>query len=402
MLKKLKAKFILATVLSLIIVFAIIIGTINVINYKIVVSEADGTLQLIMDNKGRFPNILGFIRPGIDVNITPESPFESRYFTVVFENDKLKSVNTSSIAAINDEDAVKMANTVLSYKSTKGFLGNYRFLRTTKGEQTSIIFLDCTKALNSANTFLILSISISFLGILAVSLLVLIISERIVRPINEGYEKQKRFITDAGHDIKTPITIIDADAELIEMEIGENEWLSDIKKQTARMTSLTNDLIYLTRMEERELAPHIEFPLSEVAEEVVNSFLSLAKTKDISFNCSITPAIFYNGDEESIRKLLTLLIDNAVKYSPSKERIDIIVKKHGRGVNIKVTNVATNLSNESLEHIFDRFYRYDRARSSAGGFGIGLSVAQAIVSSHRGKISAHKEEHLLTIEVVLL
>ena len=402
MLKKLKIKFILATELSLLIVITIIVGAINIFNYRSVISDADDTLQLIMDNKGRFPNKPGMIKPGLDITITPESPFESRYFTVAIENGKLKSVNTASIAAVDDDEAVSMAMTVLSRKVPKGFLGNYRFLISTKGEITGITFLDCTRSLDSANTFLLLSLSISILVLFAVFMLVWIISDHIVKPIIQGYEKQKRFITDAGHDIKTPITIIDADAELIEMEFGESEWLSDIKKQTARMTTLTNELIYLSRTEERQQTPHIDFPLSEVAEEVVNSFGAPAKTKNIKINLSVAPALFYHGDEDSVRKLFTLLLDNAVKYSPAEKSIDLTVRKQGRGVSIKISNEAPDLTDKTVARMFDRFYRSDPARSSGGGFGIGLSVASAIVSSHKGKINAHKEGNILVIEAILL
>lgn len=402
MLKKLKAKFILATVLSLLIVITVIVGAINAFNYKSVISDADKTLQLIMDNKGRFPNKPGMIKPDPDIHITPESPFEARYFTVFFENGEVTSVNTASIAAVDYDKAVNMASAVITHKVNKGFWGNYRFLASVDGEKISIIFLDCTRSLDAANTFLILSVFISLLGIIAVFLLVWIISDRIVKPIADGYEKQKRFITDAGHDIKTPITIIDADAELIEMELGESEWLTDIKKQTARMASLTNDLIYLSRMEEPEITPHVDFPLSEVAEEVVNSFGAPAKSKNIKINLSTDPALFYCGDEESIKKLFTILIDNAVKYSPAGENIELSVKKQGRGIRIQISNVAPELTDATIKRMFDRFYRSDSARSSGGGFGIGLSVANAIVASHKGKISAHKDGGRLIIEAILL
>ena len=280
-------------------------------------------------------------------------------------------------------------------------MGNYRFVVTEKETLTRIIFLDCTRRLDSAKTFLLLSVSISCLAIGVVFLLLNVIAERIVKPISDSYYKQKSFITNAGHDIKTPITIIDADAELIEMELGENEWLTDIKKQTTRLASLTNDLIYLSRMEEIDDKPHIDFPLSDVAEEVINSFASLARTKNIEIIASVPPAIFYFGEEESIRKLFTLLLDNAIKYSPEGEKIAFEVKKHGRSLEIKITNAAPNLEDETVRHMFDRFYRSDKARNSDGGFGIGLSVANAIVSSHKGRISAEKDGNVLVISIIL-
>ena len=294
-----------------------------------------------------------------------------------------------------------MALSIIETGINRGFRGNYRYLMEKKGDITSVIFLDCTKSLDSAHTFLFLSVFISILGILTVSLLMWIISDRIVKPMIDGYEKQKRFITNAGHDIKTPITIIDADAELLEMEIGDNEWLSDIKKQSSRLASLTSDLIYLSRMEELEDVPHLDFPISDVVDEIVSSFSAPAKTKNITIDSSVTPAVFYRGDEDAIRKLITLLMDNAIKYSPEGEKVIISLKKPARGVIIRISNLAPNLTGKSVEHMFDRFYRSDPARSSSGGFGIGLSVASAIVSSHKGKITAQKQGDTLTVEVVL-
>lgn len=401
MLKKLKIKFLIATIITLVIVIGVIVGAINVFNYRSVISDADDILGVIMDNSGKFPSKPGQIYPDIDVNLTPESPFESRYFTVVLVNGQVRSVNTESIAAIDDETAVKLAMSVIITGIERGFRGNYRYMLKRDGATTNVIFLDCTKLLDSAHTFMLLSLFISILGIVAVFLLLWIISDRIVKPIIDGYEKQKRFITDAGHDIKTPITIIDADAELLEMEIGENEWLSDIKKQSSRLASLTSELIYLSRMEEREHTPHIDFPLSDVAEEVISSFGAPAKTKNITITDSVTPAIFYRGEEESIRKLITLLMDNAIKYSPEGETVKVSMKKLPRGIVLKISNLAPNLSGRSVEHMFDRFYRSDPSRSSSGGFGIGLSVASAIVAAHKGRISAQKQGDMLVIEVIL-
>lgn len=386
--------------LSLIIVITLIIGAINVINYKNVIADAHTTLQIIAENKGRFPNSDSG-RHDMDIVITPETPFESRYFSVEFEDGKLKDVNTTSIAAVDDDQAIGMANEVINSGNVSGFISNYRYLVSIKDETTRVIFLDCTRALGAANDFLFSSISISLLGLLTMFMIIWFISDRIVSPIIKSHEKQKRFITDAGHDIKTPITIIDADAELLEMEFGESEWLEDIKKQTSRLTSLTNDLIYLSRMEEQENEPHIDFPLSEIAEEVVNSFAAPAKSKEIDLNLSVDPALFYHGDEKSIRKLFFLLLDNAVKYSPAGESIDVSVKKLPLGVIIKISNTTRNLTNDMVTHMFDRFYRSDSARSTNGGFGIGLSVANAIVASHKGKISAHKDGDILVFDIFL-
>ncbi len=399
--KKLKTKFIIGTAAALTIVLILIVGAINIFNYQSVISDANDILKIIMENSGRFPNKPDTDLPDVDITITPESPFESRYFTVVFDGEELFSVDTTSIAAINNEQAVKIAKFVLSGNKERGFYQNYRFMIGDNGGKTAVVFLDCTKLLDSANTFLLLSIVVSLISIFAVFILLWVISDKIVNPMVDAYEKQKTFITNAGHDIKTPITIIDADAELLEMDIGDNEWLKDIKKQASRLAALTSELIYLSRMEEQERAMHTDFPLSDIIDEVVSSFGGPAKTKNISISSRIPPAVYYKGDEGDIRKLLNILLDNAVKYSPEGETVRIVMKRQGFGVAIKVSNAAPNIKGSSIKHMFDRFYRSDEARGSEGGFGIGLSVASAIVNAHKGRISAEKQSERLIIEVVL-
>ena len=404
MLKKLKIKFIIATIVALVIVLTIIIGAINLFNYQIAVDYADDTLNLLMENSGKFPDddeLTDQPDGDLGIEITPETPFESRYFTVLLKNGQVISVDTESIAAVNDSQAIRMTRSAYIAGKARGFDGNYRFFMKSEGNKTRVLFLDCTKSLSSVNRFFISSIVISLMGIAAIFVFLWFASERIVAPFAAGYEKQKVFITNAGHDIKTPITIIDADAELLEIELGDNEWLKDIKKQTSRLASLTSDLIYLSRMEEQQSTPYIDFPISELIEEVVSSFGGPAKTKNITLTSSIPPALFYEGDESAIRKLITVILDNAIKYSPEGEVVDVDAKKIGRNVYIRISNVAPSVTHASLKLMFDRFYRSDEARSTAGGFGIGLSVASAIVAAHKGKISAEKQGDTLVIEIIL-
>ena len=401
MFKRLKKRFLISTLIALFAVIGIIVGAINIFNYRSVIKSSDEILQVITYNQGHFPSKPDSIFPEIDFDFTPETPYEVRYFTVTFVDNEVVATNTKSIAAVNDEAAANMAKNVKKTGAYQGFWLNYRFLVDKNESETLIVFLDCTKSLNTANTFLVLSIIISVFGTLLVFFVLLLASDKILRPIKAGYENQKRFITDAGHDIKTPITIIDADAELLEMEIGENEWLSDIKKQSSRLATLTSDLIYLSRMEEIDYAPHIPFSISDTAEDVISSFAAPARTKRIVFNTKIAKNLSCNGDQEAIRKLFTLLIDNAIKYSPENEKVGITLKRRGLNVEIKISNHAPNLTDEAITHMFDRFYRSDPSRSSAGGFGIGLSVASAIVSAHRGRIYAKKSGEILVIDIII-
>ena len=185
----------------------------------------------------------------------------------------------------------------------------------------------------------------------------------------------------------------------------ENEWLSDIKRQVTRLTGLTNDLVYLSRMdEERPQLQRIEFPLSDVVEEVVQSFQGPAKAQQKELRIDIQPLLSFTGDEKAIRQLVSILLDNAVKYSPEGGAISVRLEKEGRSLKLTVSNATVqSMERDQLNRLFDRFYRMDQSRSSStGGYGLGMSIAQSIVAVHRGKIRADSPaENLLTVVVTL-
>ena len=231
-------------------------------------------------------------------------------------------------------------------------------------------------------------------GYLAFFFIILFFSGKIIRPVAESYEKQKQFITDAGHEIKTPLAIIQADVDVLELDYEGNEWLEDIRKQTKRLASLTNDLVYLSRMEESGTTMQmLPFPLSDVISETAASFQALAQTQNKAFECNVEPMISFTGDEKAIRQLVNILMDNALKYSPSQGQVTLNVQKQNRQIRMSIYNTtAEPLQKEKLHLLFERFYRMDTSRSSqTGGYGIGLSVAKAIVNAHGGKIQAVTE-----------
>lgn len=423
MIKKLRIKFIAASMLSLALVLLVILGGINVMSYRKVVSDADAILSVLASNQGMFPQRLpqaedGSPRKDFPQNnagdngnlhkrgFSDETPYESRFFSVLLnENGQVLSTDTGKIAAVNQTAAGEYAQAVWDSGRSSGFWAHYRFLRSTEGNVVRVIFLDCGRSLSSFRAVLLASISISLLGLLAVLVLLMILSRRIVTPAAESYEKQRRFITDAGHEIKTPLTIIGADADLLELECGENEWLADIKRQVNRLTGLTNDLIYLSRMdEERPQLQPMDFSLSDVTEDVVHAFQGPVKAQNKGLQMDIQPLLSFHGDEKSIRQLVSILLDNAVKYSPDGGTISVRLEKEGRSLKLTVSNPTVQpVEKAQLNRLFDRFYRMDQSRSSStGGYGLGMSIAQSIVAVHRGKIRAEcPGEHMLAILVTL-
>ena len=393
MIKKLQTKFILIAMASLLLVLLVIIGGANVINWRNVKSDADNILLLLSENDGAFPDFGGKKGPKPPHGMTLETPHESRYFYVVFDmtNQAVVRTETSRVVRIGMEEAVAYGEKVLKTNAIRGFAEEYRYLKTIDGDQMRILFLDCTKSIGAFQGFMFASIGAALAGYVLVVALIVILSNWIIRPVSESYEKQKRFITDAGHEIKTPLTIIGADADLLEMEFGENEWLVDIKKQVRRLIGLTNDLVLLARMEEAgKTMPMIDFPLSDVVSETAASFQALAQTQDKQFSCTVAPMLSLNGNEKAIQQLVTILLDNALKYSPAGGSVSLKLERQNKSLRMTVCNTTEEpLSQEDLSQLFERFYRADPSRNSeTGGYGIGLSVAKAIVDTHGGKIQA--------------
>lgn len=433
MIKKLRRKFILVSMLAVTMVLVLLIGGINIFNYRLVVRNADGILAMLTDGGGRFPGMNNINRAGgsetrpggtnrtgsrrnmnrddfflrmarslngEDRENSPEVRYESRFFSVTLSSDgQIKSTRTDRISAVDSEDAAEMGKSI--YKSGKetGFVGDYRFRKTvTQDGNILIIFYDCGRSLSNVRSFLFISVVVSLICLLLVYILIAIMSKAVIRPAAEAYEKQKQFITDAGHELKTPLAIINADTDVLEMELEQpedgsgNEWLEDIRKQTARLTELTGNLIYLAKTEEgtRDAFTFVDFPVSDVTAQEAESFKGPAQAAGKNLEMKITDGLSLNGDQKAYRQLVDIFLDNAIKYSPDGGTVHIKLKNSGRYVVLSVSNSTKDpVTKENLKHVFDRFYRTDSSHNSTtGGYGIGLSIAKSIVEAHKGKITA--------------
>ncbi len=395
MIKKLRIKLIAASMVSLLVVLLVIEGIVGILNYRKMVWDADRILEVLEENSGRFPHEFPIDKKDGRRFMSPEIPYESRYFSVLLnEQGNVIFTDTQKTVTVDFTDAGEYALEVWEKQSGRGFLHEYRYLCCPYGGETRIIFLDCRRQLDTFRNFLLTAVSVSAVGLLSVFALLIYLSSRIVKPFSDNYEKQKRFITDAGHELKTPLTIIDADTEVLEMDFGENEWLKDIQGQTKRLADLTDALVMLSRMEEgQKKEMEIEFPLSDVVEEVFHTFQAPAKIQEKTLTGIITPMLSMKGDEKAIRSLMTILLDNAMKYSDEKGRVTVALERQRSRIRLSVFNTTEHISREQTAHLFDRFYRTDDSRNSAaGGYGLGLSIAAAAAASHRGKIIAETED----------
>lgn len=419
MIRKLRVRFIILSTASLLLLLGIIVISSSVLTYRELVENADRVLAMLAENgvhplpelppeQVRFPGTDAekrdkeFMGPFGRRPLSPESMYEARFFAVVLSAEgQVLRVDTQRIVMVDETEAGDYGEAAYRKKGARGFIGEFRYQKLTGENSDSdhemcVLFLDCGRNLFTFKHSLMINCLISFLGLVAVFIVIVVISGKIVRPVSESYEKQKQFISVAGHEIRTPVTIIDADAELLAMEIGDgNEWMQDICKQTKRMAVLTDNLLTLSRMDEhRQQYTMIDFPISDVVEETVLSFQALAHSRNRNIMTEIAPMLSFHGDEGSVRQLVGILLDNAIKYIREQADggcEDILLKlgKKGRSLCLSVSNSSEPVSEEQLKRFFERFYRTEQSRDSeTGGYGLGLSIARSIVEAHRGKITA--------------
>jgi signal transduction histidine kinase len=424
MVKKLRKKFVITAMLSLLLILIIMIGIINIVNLHSIYQDADNLLAILTTNNGEFPGMIGFenndnrenkdnrnnkeFRPPNDgfvpdmpftfarLNNTrsAEMPYQSRYFYVTFDNTgAISEINLSHIAAITEEYATNYANSVYSSSKEKGIYHSYRYKKAVKDDgSTLIVFIDLSSSLFSALKLLSQSLLVGALALIAMFILVFIFSSQAVAPVVESLEKQKRFITDAGHELKTPLAVISANVDVLELEAGKSEWTTSIRNQTKRMNGLVKNLLTLSRMDEERInVVFSDFDLSQVINETATSFQTVAESKDKKYQVDITEGIHITGDKNAMNQLASLLLDNAIKYSSDKGSIHVTLSKD-KNIVFEVSNTCDSIPSGNLDRLFDRFYRADSSRSrETGGYGIGLSVARAIAISHGGNIEAVRD-----------
>lgn len=400
MVRKLQIKFIIITMLATMIISGGMFGLIIVENYRTINMQTDAVLNLIAENQGALPEY----REKNDGNssyITKETRFSTRFFTVeIDENGEIIETNLKHIARVTDEDVEDIIENI---HKEAGYYENFKYRTIQKDGNKMIIFIDCTMQLKSFKHTTTRSITIIAIGWCIVFIIVSLLSKRILRPIIQNIEKQKQFITNASHELKTPLAVITADIDVLEMEVGEeNEWLESIKSQILRLNTLIKSLLNLANVEEgKNKLETSEFSITEVINEEIKDMKSLLQGKKIEFDCSKN--IMLSADKNLIKQVITILIDNAIKYAPDDGIIKIYAENQGKNTKIEVCNNYENTKDINVQRLFDRFYREDKSRNKKKeGYGIGLSIAKSIVDAHKGKISAYiNNEDMVCFKVLI-
>ena len=412
MIRSLRKKFILVGMLSVLLAELLMIGAIDVINYRSTIKDIKSQMSILVENGGNIPNNNPIDRSprDRDSRINEETPFMLRFFTVTIDaNGEVTDCDIDRIAMVDEQRASSIGKQVYAQGRSAGFYEDYYYEKTDNqntadATDTKLIFLDCRRDISAFTSFRNISIIVGLIGAVLVFIILTLASRRVLAPVEESYKKQKRFITDASHEIKTPLAIISADAEVLELYNEDSEWVESIKNQVRRLTELTEKLVFLSRMDEGDSQMAMsDVDLSELVKETAEAYAPMAASSGKRYDIHIEDGLHTHGNKENLTQMVNLLIDNAYKYSNENGEIRFSLNTKGKKKRLAIYNTVDNIEKGDLSMLFERFYRSDESRSSeTGGHGIGLSVVAAIAEAHGGRATAESTDgRSVTFSVIL-
>ena len=413
MIRALQKKFVITSMTAISVLLLVLLGGINITNIVLSEKETSRTLGWITAQElGEFPDkpFSGnkSTAPDADKPPEPPSPFgqernakdailSSNYFVVRTDlTGEVLSTDVTRVSTLSEEDAAALASAIWQAADTDGTSGRYKYSvrADEEKEEVVLIFLDTSQDLLSSLRVLLLSAALGVLCWILMLLLVILLSKRAIRPFAENMQKQKQFVTNAGHEIKTPLAIILANTDAMELYNGENKWSRNIREQVNRLNGLMKNLLTLARMDEATLQiTPTDFSFSALVQENADAFAEPFALRRITMRSDIRPDLWLHADQGHITQLLSILLENALKYTNDGGFVTVTLKKEGRGTLLQIANTCDALPDVPPARHFDRFYRADAARTQKkGGYGIGLSVAQSITEANRGQITAEYKD----------
>lgn len=409
----LRLRLLFTCAIAVTIVLGGIVCATNVIGTFTTNQNADAVLDALVDTDDI--DSAPALRPSIIQygEESQETINEAIYFSVTYDSDDtVSTVDLARTTSVDEDEARRMADEVVSSnEKDRGTIGDYRYRVVRSDDGTLAVFLDRGRQYQMLGSLVGTIGWVSAVAAVLTLLIVWMLSKRIVKPVVESRAKQRQFITDAGHDIKTPLTIISADADVLKMDLealgmtDDLEWVDDIKGQVSNLTDLTNRLIYISKLDEgRDVRENgVDFCLSDVVSEQLQTFRSRAKVGDRTLAGNVQPDVRMHGDQRAITQMVAALLDNALKYSDPGGTIQVTLTERGRTVHLVVFNTADSIDKRTVSRWFDRFYQEDKSRTHReGGFGIGLSMVSAVVDVHGGKVQAvSKDGRSVSIEVTM-
>lgn len=411
MIKQLQKKFVVSSMMAITVLLVVVLGGINIFHAVSARRQTDRLLATLAEvENSALTLMLPEVRSSWDIFsavVTQDDTLGAIYFVAredVF--GKIRTVDTSHISSVSTEEALRYVKQVYQNDTQNGTLGRFKYtiMPTVGNLGRTYIFLDVSKQISSVWQVMFLSVGVGVLCWFLMLLLTILLSKKAIRPIAANMERQKQFVTDAGHEIKTPLAIIMANTDALELHYGENKYSKNIRSQIFRLKDLTQDMLTLAKMEENVDKTIKEiFSMTMLVEESLTYFEESILAKEITLYKNIQADLVMNSHKEKVQRLISILMENATKYVSPKGLIEVCLLKTNKQITYIVSNTAENLDKLDVEKIFDRFYRADDARNQkSGGYGIGLSAARAIVQSLKGSITVQKQGDNKLIFVIKL
>lgn len=387
--KVLRKKFIFFAMSAVTVLLVVLIGAINIFSWVVLDKQSDDVLHTIAQGNGTLmqsePSDHGPFRRPMDMDTVKSARF---FMACVDADGNVKDINLDQISSVTAE---QVAQYVKRVSDSNGKIDTFKYESKTLGTDQLIFFLDISEQIQTFLMVFGISGMIALICWLLVLIFVILLSDRVIRPIMAGIEKQKQFITNAGHELKTPLTIIQSNNDASSLIYGETKYSRNIRQQTQRLNVLMTNLLTLARMDEEPKLPTEAVDISELVQGLLPDYDDMLAQKSIGFTANIQPKLFMQVHSDSFVQMISVLLDNAVKYTPDGGSVQLTVCQNGGHIEITEENTCDMPSSYDTEPLFERFYRGDSARTqdnNVSGYGIGLSAARAIAESFGGTLKA--------------
>lgn len=392
MTKTLKKRFIFFTMTAVTCLLVFLVLAINALNWMMLEHQSDMVMETLVDADGVFQKMDFNRPPPFSRPLDMDRMRASRFFIVRIDKEgNITDVNTDQISSIDREIAESYARKVLATETGAGRIDGYKYSVKHLGTNRLVFFMDTSDQNGSFRMVLFASSAIAVLCWVILLVIVTLLSGKVIRPVLVGMEKQKQFITNAGHEMKTPLAIIQSNNDTMALIHGENKYNVHIRNQTKRLNILMTNLLTLAKLDEEIPLPTEIVNVSEIANELLPVYCEEAQNRTLDFCAQVEPDVVVHTNPDSFRQMITILLDNAVKYTPEGGTVRLSLTKEGNHIQLVEENTCDPSLEPDPERLFERFYRGDSARTQgkdSSGYGIGLSAARAICENFGGRLTA--------------
>lgn len=381
---------------SLVLVFVLVL--LNGIYYKQTIEQIDRVATMLIDHKGIFPDApstnppVNFLEEWITLGTEwkKDDQLSTRYAVVRFSNQQIQSINQTNLVSVDEEVLKKQAQEIISRNVQSGWSKMLRFRLSNGNEESLLVFVDAKKEIQQIVRLIIVTILVFFICLIGIYTLIRLLSKRAIQPFVDNVKKQQEFISNASHEIKTPLAVLSANNDLLSIMGTESRWIDSNRRQIKRLNALVEQMLLLARYDESQLTLTVEkIDLVQISKEIIDDLSPILQEKGLTVQFQGETSYVVNADKSSIQELIRILIDNAIKYTVIDKVITIKVTDEA----FCMINQTEPMTDEQVRQLFDRFYRVDSSRNrTTGGSGLGLSIAQKIAEINQLQLSAELVE----------